>query len=546
MENNQGDEPRNVVPRWRSSAALPSWEIRPAREAAGLEPITPEDFADDLELWRADASLASYVDIFDTGVLLDDMKLQMEGAGPILANAKTVPTRLLESVRRSVAPGPDLERRRYRFSRLEQNENYLIATLRRLKRRLIDYPTDALASMEAARLHVLLGQYEAAERYVLRSLSLSPSSRLMLRAATQFFHISNQTEMALHFLRRSDGIKYDPLLQSAEVAVAQISGRGSRYASSALRMLKGSKDVGVSRSELALAIATLEMSAGVAQRRVFQMVRSGLPHGTENAVAQAVWLGEQTERSLQVRYPDLRLADDAFEAKAVTLNEEERYDEAVIQARLWLLDQPFDPDPSNMLCTIYSIYLQSPKSAVPFAQRAVQTHPKDWSVLNSALLVYSLSGLFKDSRDTLQMFEKLATNSTIRAFYYAAEGMLSFCIGDIANGRRNYEKAILEARKSRRPDLVFSASIFLLWGESRNGMIDITTFDRLSDRVVEAVSKLPYDNREYASKLWRAISKSSAQSVIDSEVNPVASSLEKADCYRILEHLPENLELPLV
>jgi tetratricopeptide (TPR) repeat protein len=498
------EDERNVIPRWRSPAVLSSWEISSPRVVPG-ETVTIERFADDLKLWREEGSIAAAVDIYDTGILLNDKSLQLEGAGPILRQAKDVPASLIESVRRSLASPPDLGERHMIMARHEQSRKYLASTVRMLKQRINESSRDIVSLLEIARLQAILGQPRSAERYIRQALAIAPNNRMVLRAAVQFYRIAGDVGQILPALWRSDGIKFDPLIQSAEIAAADLAQRGSKAAKSAVRSLKGLSEVGIIRSELALAVATLEMNSGVAQRQVFRLVRAGLPHGTENAVAQAVWLGDRTARTLQSRFPDLKLADDAYEAKTLTSFDQEDYAQAVIEAKNWLLDQPFQAAPLAHICTSHAIYLLTPQEAIPYAERGVQLHSHDWTVLNAAFLVFLRSGIFDRAKSTLAQLEKVANTAQIRAFAAAGAGMLAFAHHDVFAGRRNYELAIQESKRARRPDMVFSAFIFYLLGEISAGCMDRAATEDMFIKVDALIKKVPADNHDYCARLWRAL-----------------------------------------
>lgn len=510
MQNASSEEDRNVIPRWRSPRVADGWEISAARDL-GTMPIKEADFADELALWRQEGTLAAAIDIYDTGIIIGDKRIQLEGAGPILRNSHLLPPALLDDVRRSIAPMIPLQQRRDRLTRFESSEAYLRQTVRLLKRRLLDYPRDVLALLEIARLHVLMGQAEIAERYIRRAIVLAPNDRLVLRSATQYYKLVGSLESILPALRSSDSAPYDPLIQSTEIAASDLAGKGSRFALAALKSIKGLKQVGLRRSELALAVATTERDAGLSQRRVFQLVRAGLAQSTENAQAQAVWLSEQGSRPLGFLVPDLSLADNAFEARALARFDAEDYAAAATEARAWLADQPFEIEPVNIICNCHSIYLQTPAEALPIADRAFTLHPDSWIVQNAVLLVYIGVEAYGKAEAVLANLSRLAWNPTVEAFALAGAGMLAFARGQYDAGRTFYEKAVTAARKAARPDLVFSAVAFWTLAEARSGTINQSLMKSLDDSMPVTIRRIPTQNREYASKLWKVIRSQAAK-----------------------------------
>lgn len=546
MQNNKAEEDRNVIPRWRSPAVAESWELAAARDLNNA-PLTNELFADQLELWRAEGTVSAAVDIYDTGILIGDKRLQLEGVGPILLNREKVPPALLEDVRRTLAPTVNLQARRERLAQLELNSGYLRHTIRMLKKRITEHGRDVLALLDISRLYVLSGQAEAGELYIRRAIALAPNNRLVLRSATVYYKLAGDLIDILPALRTNDAVAYDPLIQSTEIAASHLAGKGSRFALTALRGLKGEKSVSLSRSELALAVATVEHSAGLTQRRVFQMVRAGLTHGTENAQAQAVWLGEQADRPLNILLPKLSFSDNAFEAKALALVETEDYVAASNQARAWLNDQPFEADPISVVCNCHAIHLDTPEAALSLAERGYILHPDNWSVQNAILLVYIRSNNLARAKSVLNNIWRIAhqpasagVHSTIQAFFWAGTGMLTFREGNYAYARDCYTKAIAFARTARRPDLVFSAAVFWIHAEAAAGILDGPTFTTINGMIDITLKKHPPMNKDYSTKLWKEMHRKILPLVCDEK--PHAAELLAKPLDRLLIELPANIE----
>lgn len=539
MQNLSIEDDRNVIPRWRSPIVADSWEIAAARDI-GNTPLLDTMFADELGLWRAEGTVAAAVDIYDTGILLSDKKLQAEGMGPILRNSSQVPPPLIYDIRRSLAKEESLPVRRMRLSRFESNEAYRRRTIALLKRRAVEHPRDVLNLLETARLYVLSGQGVNAERYIQRALYLAPNNRLVLRSATQYYKLVGDLNEILPALRTNDVGRYDPLIQSSEIAASDLAGRGSRFASAALKNLKGLRDVSLRQSELALAVATIEYGAGTAQRRVFQMVRAGIAHGTENAQAQAVWLGEQAERPLGALMPTLQLSDNAYEAKALALFEGERYAEAAQQTILWLQDQPFEPDAICLLCNCYAVYLHNAGDALPFARSARVLHADNWAVQNAILLVFVGSGNLVEAAETLNILNRLSTTQIIQAYYYAGLGMFLYAKQDTIKGAENYTRAIDSASGAKRPDLVFSASVFWIYSAFLANSLSSEMLESLRPEILSSLKIIGGSDRDYAAKLWKVVD--SQMTFTSSDHNSVDHSGSASAIARVIKTIPAVIE----
>lgn len=501
MQNNSADDGRTVIPRWRSLIATAPWELRSARSVGDLQ-LSSTSLQDDLARWRSEKSLEAAHDIFSTGLITGEKALIWEGGIQIVSNPDLFDERVLESVKREIRPDTELREIRDNLSRLESNKNYVRSTIRMLKRRIRDYPRDVVTALELSRHYALAGEYEKSHSWLYRAYLQAPNNRLILRAAVQLADISGGTDEALSMIWRSAALKYDPLIQSAEIAAADKAGRGSKVAASAKRRLRGRKSLAKVESELALGVATLESSAGLSEREVFKMVSAGISDPTENALAQAVWLGDQSNRSLSARFPKLNVSDDAFEARANILFEAKQYGMALQAAYHWFNDQPFQAHPLNFICTCAAVYYDEPREAAYFADVILDRHVGDWNAVNSALLLLVEIGEETKALRALLLLEGLARNEVVRAFAKAGRGMFEFRFGDTEYGRQSYLAAISHARSAQRRDLIFTAATFYLIGEARYGSISpkdlgdaIATLDRYVNRV-------PPSSRHDSTRLW--------------------------------------------
>src|SRR5438270_1641558 len=61
------------------------------------------------------------------------------------------------------------------------------ARIRAAKQRVTEFPRDAYAWIDQARLYTILGQYDKARRAVLIALNLAPADRIIVRSAIRFF-----------------------------------------------------------------------------------------------------------------------------------------------------------------------------------------------------------------------------------------------------------------------------------------------------------------------------------------------------------------------
>jgi tetratricopeptide (TPR) repeat protein len=505
MQSTTIEEERNVVPRWRALSATSPWELGAARAVTGLRVAGEARLAGDIERWRAEGNLEGAADIFATGVATGQRALVLEGGLTLLRSTRAVEPQLIDLVTRELRPAADPAKMRERLAAFEQNENYLRQTIRLLKKRLVEAPRDAVSTLELARHYTIVGQYEAAAAYIHRAHALAPGGRMVLRAIVQFHDVVGDIEAALPYLWRAQGLRYDPLIQSAEIAAAEIAGRASRSAATVKRNVKGRRSVTIASSEAALALATLERRAGANERTVFVFVGAGLAEPSENAMAQAVWLGDQSTRRFVHRYPDLEVQAEAYEARAYLLFEAGHYDMALRSADLWSRDQPFQVHAMTFICTTAAIYGAESRTWLPYAETILARHAADFNAVNAAFLCFAMAGELNRAADALAVLTRTANSQVELAFCSAGDGLLRYRYGDTAKARLCYWDAITHSRRARRIDLVFTAAAFHLAGEARYGDACKSELDAAVAMLDKLSRRVPAGIRQETDRLWRTL-----------------------------------------
>jgi tetratricopeptide (TPR) repeat protein len=502
VQNSGSDDERNVVPRWRAPNALAGWEIASQRRLPDAAPIEIAQFQEDLDRWRSEGSLEAAADIFAAGLIANDRHVIWEGGLKLIAHESEVEENLIEAVKRELTAGTKPGALRRKLAKLEASRAYVYQTIKMLKRRIKLYPRDPITALELARHYAILGQYDKSERLIQWAHSLAPNERIILRSMVQFYDLIGNIQDALPYIRQADIFKYDPLVQSAEIAASELSGKATKVGKSALQSVRSGRGLSKSRSELALAFATMENNAGSSERAVFKIVQAALANPTENATAQAIWLGEQSSRAFSARFPSFSVQEDAFEARAYLAFDEERFFDAAKLAYRWGLDQPMQAHPLSFLCTCIAVYLDDARPAIDPARIILLRHAGDWTAVNAALLAFVANDLPDEARLALKQLKLVAGTGLGRVFATAGEGLYEFTFGDPITGRESYLSAMRLAREKSRTDLVFSAAAFYVFCESQVGIVSsdevgqaIATLDRLLPRV-------PAPGRVDAERLW--------------------------------------------
>jgi tetratricopeptide (TPR) repeat protein len=189
-------------------------------------------------------------------------------------------------------------------------------------------------------------------------------------------------------------------------------------------------------SELASALATIEMQAGGAKkaRRLF---RSAMVNPNENSVAQAEWASARLSG-------DLGLSDEqverSAEARARRFAEHDQLDPALAAGWEWLADQPFSTEPATF-GSYHASMCGSFDRAIEFAEAGLQPNPGNALLLNNLAFSQANLGRLTDASATLARV-KPSDEGWTRPTLTATRGFLAFRRGEFEEGRALYQKAI--------------------------------------------------------------------------------------------------------
>lgn len=505
MSTDPRDE-RNVIPRWRTIAAIERSDlVSGGRFTAEVRPNTSVDFAPYLEIWRKEGDLPAGSDIFDTYLLTRDPSLLRQASRIFDANKEKIPARLRQSLISAFQPQMDPLELRKQIAFRETDEAYLTHSIRIIKRRLRDFPRDGLAYLELARLYTILGRFDHAERALRTARHLAPDDRIVLRATLRFYDTIAELEEGLKIIQKSDRLKFDPWIQSAEIASSTLLGKASKIADRRLIRFGSDGFVSRERTELAMAMATLDRQAGVKERKIFQLVGRAIPHSTENGLAQAVWLSDQSSRDFTKRFPDIEPSADALEVKVQLAVEQRDFIDAVGFAELWLEDQPFNIRAILQYLDLSSIHTKPSDTSARFASRYMQVYSDNWHILNACALVLIEAKDFEQAKVAISRLERATPDGVSRAFVEAAYGFLAFAEGNFSEGRRRYERATRIAAEGRRNDLLVDSTIFWFRCEATNGLLSEKYITDMIGIIDRAIKRVPDAHRSYLQTTWYSV-----------------------------------------
>jgi tetratricopeptide (TPR) repeat protein len=537
--HSEAREDRNVIPRWRPLITVEQRDLKSVgRFLKETHSNCATDYSNQLEIWRKEDDLSAASDIFDTFILTGDRRLLLESVRMAERHNASLPPRMKHSLAEAFSKKIDPLERRKDLAAKEMDEAYLIRSVAIIKKRLVEFPRDALSHLEIARLYTILGQFKQAESSLFAARALAPDDRVILRATLQFYDIVAGLDDGLKIIRRSSRLQYDPWIQSAEVATSTLLGKSSQIAKKVSIYTNKDGLVNRDQSELAMALATLDRAAGVKERKIFQLVKKALPLSTENGFSQAIWLSDQSSREFVNRFPDAMPSSEAYEAKVRLSIDKKEFEDARTFARFWAEDQPFSIDAIIEYLYLASVHSSIDDRSVKFAVRAMNVYSDNWNVLNACVLVFAEAKDFINSDIALQRLDREAPAGAPRSFVEAARGFVSFSKGSFIDGRAFYERATRIAMEYKRYDLLINATMFWLRCEAQNGLISASYIDEMKGVIEKALDRVKsQSDKSYLQNIWHSVQQKMA----------VSTPLEFKDSSSNLRDLAiENLDDPRV
>ena len=483
--------PRRIIPRWRdSSVAATTGELDPLQGPSKLQPSMSEELTNRISDWRKHQSLAFATDLVSAGVVLDaesnaDVRRAVDYIRSLGENAPMSAAGLATFV----AVGP--ENNSQATIELEDDESLRTSSrgqIQHLKTRVRSYPRNALAWVDIARHYAMLGASLKAVQSMDISLAVSPDNRFVLRSAARLHVHLGEMEKAYEVLRRSPATRKDPWLRAAEIAVAGLANKVPGRLRSTRRGLSAGNFDPAHISELAIAIATVELTAGSVKsaRRLFNL---GLQKPTENAVAQADWAADHI--SGIALNEDHFLLPRTFEARAVEHFSEFEFEECMADCARWSDDEPFSTRPLEIATFASIVGLEDYQAAITFARRGLISNPDNFLLRNNLIVALAEAGCVGNAKEEYDVIKPSKMDGSERTYWLGTRGLLAFKEDDEQRGRKLYEEAVACARKQPAKHSEALALIHWAYEEFRVGKV--LKADRLAEQAAQLSSGLSLD-----------------------------------------------------
>lgn len=460
------DSERRVLPRWRlSTQAVQSGELRsePSTKEAVTEPRNEREYQEALKEWGREPSIETAMDLVPAALVLGHHKEAEDAARLLVTQRGQVRPALRDLAHsliaiatgkpsQSVAEPPD--------------RGALRGEVNRLRKRLREYPRNAILWIDLAYAHTALGHKGPARRAVLAALDLAGESRLVLRSAARYFVHANEPNTATEILRRSALLKTDPWVMAAEIAISGVAGIAPAAYRRALALTEADRIDPWHSAELYSALGTLQLLDG-SSRKVRRLFLKSLRKPTGNAVAQAQWAA--TAHNVLSVPGGLLQTDLNFEATALRGRAERRWEDAVNACRQWSAMEPTSTRPLVLGCFIAEAALQDGHRALEFTRQLLVLSPKDDMALNNHAVALAYAGQLAAARETLSSVSRAEASERNRVVLEATEGLLLYREGAEAEGLKQYLDAAEHAMLMRDRELQSLVLWHLVREEARTG-----------------------------------------------------------------------------
>ena len=457
---------RLLVPRWRSlSVTLSSDELAvPCRvEALQADSHYSPDLESKLKRWTLEPGLITAGEA--VGVcLVEAQEVRAVDAAKFLSSSATTPTSFLRQMAEIA-----LYRAETQFENAKVAKSSVQAEKALWRQRIRLHPTNALGWVELALHDIIAGKRESAKRYMITALSLAPNNRHVLRSASRLFLHLGDPERAYDIVARSDGVRRDPWLMAAEVALAELVDRKPRFVITGRKMVAGDNYDAGQVTELAGAIGTVELSDG--RRKIARdLFRKSLRSPTGSSLAQAEWASPRIGLE-PVPLGQLESAREADEARVFHFLREEQFDKIPQACAAWSRSEPYSVRPHEHASGA-SCMIGNHEETLDWTEKGLRIRAKSEILLNNRAFALIHVGQLAEADAALRSIQREEEMSWL--VREANLGLLAMRQGRWSVGRASYDSAIRGFRRLNNEKWAAVAAMFCAREAALAGMEDAT------------------------------------------------------------------------
>lgn len=305
------------------------------------------------------------------------------------------------------------------------------------------------------------------------ALSSAPDARFILRCAARLYLHANEPDRAHHILLRAKATPWDPWLIAAELAVAPAAGVRAEFAFEGRQLLSAGRFAPIHVTELASALATLELHNGN-RKRSRKIFERALECPTENTIAQVEWAAKQVG-GIPYDQTTIEAVPRRYEALSFQYTQQGKWKKALEESRKWLCDQPFSSRPAAHASFLATSMIEDFGLAEEVARAGLRANPTDFTLLNNRAVALAKLGRTEEAYKSISHINRAGLTQTEQVVICATVGLLGFRSGRFDEGRRLYQEAISKAMALGLSELGDRALIYLAIEEIDHKTAEATT-----------------------------------------------------------------------
>lgn len=447
-----------------------------------------EHFQEVTHTFESTPTVGAAAEVLAASVLAGEDSSAQVAARFIVEHEQASPIALLTFARSVIQP----------FDKEDAGTAGAASPVARTRALLRTFPNNPMLWSDMARHFAAIGDKRRALRCMQTAFRLAPDHRWTLRTMSRFLVHQEDRVSAHKLLAEHPRTSGDPWLIAAELACAQVAGRAPKFWRRAVDILKFDAVAPVHMSELATAVAMMELEAGE-RRRARKFVQKGLIAPTENALAQMFWAHEYKHLGDDYRLDELvRSVADAYEAEfRLNLTRGDLLN-ALNSARTWQEDEPFAARPRCEIAYVASL-LDDHELTLRMAEEVMRLDGRvDHNLEMNRVFALLSSGKLR-AQEHWQEVERVRQHLVTaierggpEPYHVIANlALWQYRYGNLAEGRTLYQVAIDLARKIGRPESAAIAATFAareaILARHPEAAIELT---RAKDMVTKARSKV--------------------------------------------------------
>lgn len=479
-------DPRRIIPRWRDfNNTLGSGECT----SVGYQPVSPVRvdplfYDEKMNAWLRSPGVAEASEFLETAFVFGRIEEAEDALKKVLTHESSVlPVifQLAEHIANiepnDVTAGQENETPVGQLARLRVNV---------LRADLKEWPKNPFHWVDLARAYAALGYLSKAIRAAEVAMALAPKNRWVIRSCARLFVHCDEPDRANDISRKALEIRVDPWILACEIATATVAERKQKHITKARKILTHSKASPIHLSELAGAMATIELLAG-SERAAKKLFARSLIDPTDNSIAQAAWA--QT-RVGSLTIPDRALSQPyTFEANARRAAKSGEWDSTLANCRKWFFDEPFSLLPTIMGSYYAAVGCENFVEAETFARNGLIPNPGDLTLQNNLVVSLASQGRVNEARKEFDRIDFKNASDAEEIALTATEGLLAFRGGHIEEGRKLYKNAIKQASEKKDRMSEALAAVHLMKEEIFIAPEAATALEPFVTRLVKATNE---------------------------------------------------------